>query len=69
MCLFTKRLHLCWREQDVFLDDFRQGFDFLIGEFLEETTTAFRESTVVLLHEKNELRRLLVRHVNDIPHT
>ena len=31
-----KRLHQRWRRQDVFLDDFRQGFDFLIGEFLEE---------------------------------
>ena len=66
-CLQNAYLHR--RKQDVFLDDFRQGFDFLIGKFLEETAAAFRESNVVLLHEKNELRSLLVRHINDIPHT
>ena len=69
MFLFTKSLHLCWQEQDVFLDDFRQNLDFLIGEFLKETSAAFWEFTVVLLHKKNELRCFLVRHVNDVPHT
>ena len=67
-CL-QKHLHWRWREQDIFLDDCRQSFDFLICEFQEETSAAFWEFTVVLLHEKNELRRFLVRHVNDIPHT